>query len=114
MSKKASARLFGFRSAIPHRWYFSIAVTSIALLGVAWALLCAFEAFPSAFFPPPGRVVSTAIRMFTSQDFLIDIVASCGRIGFAFLLSVLLAVPLGIFMSSFKSVEALVEPLVDF
>jgi len=44
--------------------------------------------------------------MFTSREFLADVAASAGRIFFAFFVSALIGVPLGILMSSFKSLEA--------
>ena len=112
--QKSRNRLFGFRKPIPSGWYLSIAVSSIVLLLVVWWILSAFEVFPSIFFPPPPRVLSTGVRMFSSQGFLIDVLASCARIGVAFLIAAVLAVPLGILMSSFKSVQGFVEPIVDF
>ncbi len=91
-----------------------MAIVSIVLLVVVWSILAACEIFPEVFFPGPVRVVKTGVAMFTSRGFLLDVGASCGRIAVAFLLSALIAVPLGILMSSFKSIEALVEPVVDF
>src|SRR5574341_1273727 len=43
-----------------------------------------------------------------------DVWASVYRVLMAFLISAILAIPLGILMSSFKIVEAFVEPIVDF
>jgi NitT/TauT family transport system permease protein len=52
--------------------------------------------------------------MLRSREFQMDVLASVGRIGVAFLFSALFAVPIGLLMSSFKSVEALLEPIIDF
>jgi NitT/TauT family transport system permease protein len=52
--------------------------------------------------------------MFTEQDFATDIGASTARILFAFAASAVLAVPIGIWMSSFKVLEGLLGPVVDF
>jgi NitT/TauT family transport system permease protein len=106
--------LFSFRKAVPRWWYLSIAVSSVLIVLTLWWALAAFEYFPSAFFPSPLRVFNTGITMFTSQNFIADVFVSCARIGVAFLLSALLAIPLGILMSSFKTVEAFAEPIVDF
>ena len=52
--------------------------------------------------------------MFTERDFASDIIVSVGRVWFAFLLSVVVAVPLGLMMSTYRIVGAILEPFVDF
>jgi NitT/TauT family transport system permease protein len=47
-------------------------------------------------------------------DFLSDIRISVARVWAAFLLSVIMAVPLGIWMSSYRIVGTLTEPIIDF
>src|SRR5205823_4637154 len=89
-------------------------MSSVALLMVGWCVVSATGAFPESFFPSPTRVYAATLRMFGFQGFLTDVLASAARIGVAFLVCAILGVPLGLLMSSFKSVEALVEPLVDF
>lgn len=105
---------FRFRKGISKRYYLVVSSVSILLFGVLWAALSYLEIFPSEFFPGPYRVALAAVRMFGSQDFILDVLASAGRIGLAFLVSALIGVPLGLLMSSFKTVEAFVEPIVDF
>ena len=48
------------------------------------------------------------------QDFAADIAISVGRVWFAFLLSVVMAVPLGLLMSTYRAVGAFFEPFIDF
>ena len=114
MTHRTQNALFLFREGISRRRYFALVGVSVLLLGACWATLSTFEVFPSAFFPDPWRVAAAAATMFGAHGFLRDILASAGRIGLAFLVSALLAVPLGLLMSAFKPVEALVEPIVDF
>jgi NitT/TauT family transport system permease protein len=52
--------------------------------------------------------------MFRDQAFAVDVLASAGRIAFAFAVSALIAIPLGLLMSSFKIAEGLFEPMIDF
>jgi NitT/TauT family transport system permease protein len=54
------------------------------------------------------------MKMLQSREFFEDVLASSARIGVAFLISALLAIPIGLLMSSFKLVEAVIEPVVDF
>lgn len=106
--------MFRFRGSISRRSYLAIFSISILLLVSFWYIVTGLGIFPPDFFPSPQRVAAAAVKMFNSRDFLGDIAASAGRIGIAFLLSAALAIPLGLMMSSFKFVEALVEPIIDF
>jgi NitT/TauT family transport system permease protein len=106
--------MFQFRGSISRRSYFGVFGLSILLLGAFWYVITSLAIFPQDFFPSPASVAAAAVKMFRSPEFLEDILASAGRIGLAFLLSAVLAIPLGLLMSSFKFVEALVEPIIDF
>ena len=114
MSQNMSRSPFLFREPIPRRIYLGLVVVSILLLLAVWAILSVREVFPPEFFPSPRSVARAASVMFGSHQFLTDILVSASRIGVAFLISALLAVPLGLMMSSFKPVEALAEPAIDF
>ena len=52
--------------------------------------------------------------MLVERSFLDDIAISVTRVWGAFLLSVVMAVPIGMWMSSYRIVGALLEPIVDF
>jgi NitT/TauT family transport system permease protein len=106
--------LFKFRGTISRGRYIAVFIGALTLLGGLWFVISSFATVPQEFFPSPGRVAVTAVRMLQSREFLEDILASAARIFFAFLISALLAIPIGLLMSSFKFVEAMVEPLVDF
>ena len=103
-----------FRRPLPKRQYLALAIASILALLAVWALVAHLRVFPVDYFPGPGKVASAAFRLFVTQGLGIDLLASTGRILTAFAASALLALPLGLAMSCFKSVEAWVEPLVDF
>ncbi len=69
---------------------------------------------PQRFLPPPWEVVKALWRMFAEQNFIEDVWISVARVWTAFLLSVVMAVPIGIWMSSYRIVGTLIEPVVDF
>jgi NitT/TauT family transport system permease protein len=114
MAQRPKNALFSFREHIPRRRYLTLVGVSILLLVTLWGLISYLEILPPAFFPSPYRVAVSAVTLFASRSLLVDIVASAGRIGLAFLVSALFAVPIGLLMSSFKPLEALLEPIVDF
>jgi NitT/TauT family transport system permease protein len=111
---RALNRFFQFRGKISRRQYVLSCCVSLLLCIGFWFLVSASGTVPREFLPSPGATVLAAAKMFQSPIFLQDILASSGRILMAFLFSALLAVPIGLLMSSFKFVEALLEPLVDF
>ena len=91
------------------------------LLGVAvwvaffglWEVAAARNWINPIFMPPPHRVVSTLYTMVLERGFLADIAISVYRILASFALACLVAVPLGIFMGSFRVVYAAVNPIVS-
>jgi NitT/TauT family transport system permease protein len=114
LTRSSAHPMFQFRGGISRRSYLCVFGLSLLLLGSFWYIITSLGVFPPDFFPSPQSVAAAAIKMFRSPQFIQDIMASAGRIAIAFLLSALLAIPLGLMMSSFKFVEALVEPVIDF
>lgn len=64
--------------------------------------------------PTPGAVLAALHDMLFQNGFLYDVWDSSYRILLGFALSAVVGVPLGILMGSFRSVQALFEPLVSF
>jgi len=103
-----------FRKPMKHHHYLLLAAMSILGLLALWSALSWAGIFPSSYFPGPGRVAAATVRLIFEHGLLVDVLASAGRIGVAFLASAALAIPLGLLMSCYKPVEALIEPVVDF
>ena len=106
--------LFSFRGqqASGVEWLVSI-VSGIGFL-LLWQLIAQLELLPRQFLPSPLSVLSALYTMLSDHSFLIDIAISMGRVWAAFLLSVIVAVPLGIGMSIYRGVAAATEPIIDF
>jgi NitT/TauT family transport system permease protein len=79
-----------------------------------WALISEFEIVPQRFLPLPWEVVVALWGMLVERNFLEDIWISVARVWSAFLLSVVMAVPIGMWMSNYRIVGTLLEPIVDF
>jgi NitT/TauT family transport system permease protein len=81
---------------------------------VLWSLTSHYELVPQRFLPLPWNVVSALHGMLVERNFIEDIWISVARVWTAFLLSVVMAVPIGMWMSNYRIVGTLIEPIVDF
>jgi NitT/TauT family transport system permease protein len=103
------------QTPIPRSHYAAIVIGSLGLLFGLWALL-SYGGFvqPAYFLPTPTEVLSSGVRMTLDGSLIEHAWASISVIITGWALAVVLAVPLGILMGSFKFFEALFEPVVNF
>jgi NitT/TauT family transport system permease protein len=108
------AALFTFRGTLPRSTELTLAVgASLATLAL-WEASVRFGWVNSVFFPPPSVTLATMWEMIRDKHLLMHTGISTVRVLGAFALSAIMAIPLGILMSSFRSVGAALEPIVDF
>lgn len=69
---------------------------------------------PSMFLPSPGDVLAAGVRLGADGTLGKHVLASLEVVLIGFAISSLVAVPLGLLMGSFRIVQALLEPLVNF
>ena len=79
---------------------------------MAWILLVANHAVNPIFPPNPLDVLDSLRDLFTEGLLLSDARASLQRVAIGFGISLLISVPLGLAMGTFKSMEALFVPLL--
>lgn len=113
--------LWALRQRIPNRAARILGASSVALVFLAWAL-CSYvsvtrngkvEPLVSHFFlPPPDEVLRSLLYLFFQRDLAQAIFTSTSRILLAFGLSIAVAVPLGIAMGSFESVNRFFDPIM--
>jgi NitT/TauT family transport system permease protein len=84
----------------------------LVVLG-AWALVAETGLVQPQILPSPLAVVAAWGRLF-ADGYIGDIGISVGRVWAAFLASALIAIPLGILMSGYRAITALLEPIIDF
>jgi len=106
--------LLAFRKTLSRRMEWSLGVFGFVLFLTAWHLTAASGVVRPEFLPTPLAVARAFVSLFVERDFASDILISIGRVWFAFLLSVSIAVPLGLYMSAYRAVGAILEPFVDF
>jgi NitT/TauT family transport system permease protein len=105
---------FAFRSKLPRRIEIAVAVGASALVLLGWEAAVRLGWANPLFLPPPSGVVVTLADMIWNQGLLADAGISTLRILVAFALAVVMAVPIGMLMSSYRIVGAALEPVVDF
>lgn len=106
--------LFAFRGSARPDLELWIGIGAFVVVIAVWFAVSGLELVHPQFLPSPVAVVVALVGLFENAGFLQDIGISIGRVWSAFLLAAVLAVPLGIVMSSYRGVGAFTEPLVDF
>lgn len=76
-----------------------------------WFIFSNYSGIDSIFLPSPSDVGNALVRLWQKGYLIQDIAASFTRVTIGFLLSILVAIPLGIMMGSFASIRALFEPI---
>ena len=84
---------------------------SILIPLLCWFIFSNYSGIDSIFLPSPSDVANAGVRLWEKGFLIQDIAASFTRVTIGFLLSILVAIPLGIMMGSFASIRALFEPI---
>jgi NitT/TauT family transport system permease protein len=113
--RKPRAHLLALRRDIPRWIYYCAAFTGFLLVLGIWVW---FSHRPSGdenvYLPKPGLVWTTAIEVFQDETVWQDIKISFLRVTAGFLLSAAFAIPFGIWIGSWKIVEGVTQPLIEF
>jgi len=106
--------LFRLGEEIPSHVYLGITAASFLLPLVLWCFFTYTGRANSLILPTPTHMFQAGVAEFQDGTLLPDIKISVYRIGMGFLLSAVLAIPIGILMGAYKSIEAAHEPFVGF
>lgn len=106
--------LFRLGEEIPRAAYLAIAALSFLLPLGLWCAASYTHRVSALILPTPTAALSAAARLWHDGTLLPDIKVSVTRIGLGFLLSAVLAIPVGVLMGAYKGVEAAHEPFVGF
>jgi NitT/TauT family transport system permease protein len=112
-AKVRRQRWFEYHKPIPISWTLTLGVAVWVIFFGLWELAAARGWINTLFMPPPHRVLSTLYTMIAERGFLYDIGTSIYRILVSFALACAIAIPLGILMGSFRSIEAFFNPFVS-
>ena len=106
--------LFQVGEEIPRSAYLIIAAASFLLPILLWCVFTYSGRANALILPTPTHMAQAAVEMYQDGSLLPDIKISVYRISMGFLLSAVLAIPLGILMGAYKFAEAAHEPFVGF
>jgi NitT/TauT family transport system permease protein len=102
------------RGQLNRRTYLLFAVIGMLLPLAAWWWLSGSGLMNKVFMPSPMDVLKRVYTWFNEDDLLEDMWISTYRVVAGFTLSMVLAVPLGLMIGTYRPVQALLEPLTDF
>jgi NitT/TauT family transport system permease protein len=113
-AERKRARLWQFRGSLSSRAEIGFGVGGTLVLLVIWELIARSGLSNPVFLPAPTTVLAAMGRMIVDQGLLWHAGISTLRVWAAFLLAAVMAIPIGIMMSSYRVVGASLEPLIDF
>ena len=109
-----SSSWFGVRTEPPPFASKVLFVLSFGLLFAGWWWLSAQSWVNPVFVPSPARVWEAGRGFLGDENLWLDVKTSVWRVTAGFLLSAALAIPIGVFMGSFKVCEGILQPLTEY
>lgn len=109
----APSPLFALRQGIPASLYWGLAAVGLLAPMVLWVLAVASGRVEPVFLPGPATVIER-VRTWWADGLLGDIGISTMRVVVGWALASLIALPLGLLIGSWRVVQALLEPMMDF
>ena len=107
-------RLFAFRGQLRRRTSLAIALGASAATLLVWEAVARAGLVNPLFLPGPSGVLAALVQMTLSQDLLWHAWVSTVRVWVAFAIAAIMAIPIGMLMSSYRPVGAALEPMIDF
>ncbi|MEI7844351.1 MAG: ABC transporter permease [Chloroflexota bacterium] len=101
------------RTDIPGSLYIGSGVALIVAFLLVWWLITGLGLVSPLFLPAPSAVITELFRQVSTGILWRDVQASVYRIMVGWLISTLLALPIGILMGNFRFFEGLLEPFID-
>jgi NitT/TauT family transport system permease protein len=106
--------LFGpIRAPIERRSYLLLVAAGLLLPVLGWWLLATWGGADPVFLPGPAQVLVRLQTWYREDGLLDDLSISVCRVVAGWLLSALIALPLGLYIGTYARVQALLEPLTD-
>ena len=102
------------RGVLGARQYWVFAIAGLFLPLALWWIASGSGWIDKVFLPSPKDVVVRIGTWFSRDNLLRDIGISTYRVTAGWLLSALIALPLGLFIGAYRPIQALFEPLMDF
>jgi NitT/TauT family transport system permease protein len=111
-SNKRRSLFWKIRSDIPKPLFYSMVGLSILVPICIWSALTYGGVVKPLFLPTPTAVVQRFWNLLLNGELMNDTLTSVSRVGWGFLISAAISIPLGLLIGTFKSMEGLFEPFV--
>ena len=110
----ARSSVWMIRGTLGAQQYWLFAIVGFVVPIALWWLASASGWVDKVFLPSPVDVLVRIGKWFNQDNLLRDIWISTYRVSVGWLLSATIAVPLGLFIGTYRPIQALLEPLMDF
>lgn len=107
-------KLWTIRGHLNHREFLFFAAVGMIVPFIGWWLMANSGVMDKVFLPSPMDVLTRVYHWYEDDDLMGDAWISIYRVTVGFLLSAILAVPLGVMIGTYRPMQALFEPLTDF
>ena len=112
--RRSRARWWVIRGEMNGRTTAILAAVGLISPFVLWWLYTLAGLADPLFMPGPGAVAERVWRWWTAEGLLGDVGISVYRVMVGFVVSALIALPLGLYLGTYRPVQATLEPLIDF
>lgn len=106
-------RLLEIRAKIPRGIYVIASIAGFVIPLALWQLVTSMHLVGHLFLPSPSRVFVSFLR-WTKSTLWLDTVVSVKQVLYGFVIAAIIGVPTGLFIGTFKFIEALLQPINDF
>jgi NitT/TauT family transport system permease protein len=113
-ARPARQRWWIIRGELPRSAVWSLAVAGLITPLLIWWAYTAMGWANPMFMPSPGAVLARVGHWWSEEGLLTDIGISVYRVMTGFLASALIALPIGLYIGTYRPVQAFLEPLTDF
>ncbi|WP_440466261.1 ABC transporter permease [Pseudomonas sp. YH-1] len=114
VAQPARQRWWVIRGELPRSAIWSLAAAGLLLPLLLWWTYSAAGLANPMFFPGPDAVLKRIGHWWSDEGLLGDIAISVYRVMAGFLASAVIALPLGLYIGTYRPVQAFLEPLTDF
>ena len=113
-TRTARPGAWSIRGPMSQRQYWMLAAVGLIIPFASWWLLASSGLMPKVFMPGPIDVWNRALNWLYEDSLAADALISITRVVVGWGLSLLIALPLGLMIGTYRPVQALLEPLTDF
>jgi NitT/TauT family transport system permease protein len=107
-------RAFAFRGSLRRSSSAAISLGSCLAILLIWQVIAELGWIDPIFLPAPSAIFSALWKMTLQGDIIGNALISLERIMSAFVVSAIMAIPIGILMASYRPINAALEPIIDF